>query len=142
MAEATATPPQTSLKNYELMFVVDSSKYASDPDGTLSHVTQLVENVGGNVDAQRPWKEGKLEYEMDGHKKGLHFLVMCRMPGSAVKDLDRAVKLDDVVVRHLVIQHPAVLFDAMVAALGAGDASESEDSADAEKANSEESKDE
>jgi hypothetical protein len=39
------------------------------------------------------------------------------MPGSGVKDLKRACSLNDLVLRHVLVNHPQVLFDAMVQAI-------------------------
>jgi len=61
--------------------------------------------------------DGRLAYAIKGHRKGLHYLVYFKMPGEGVRDLNRACKLNDLVLRHVVIQHPLVLFDAMVQAI-------------------------
>ena len=39
------------------------------------------------------------------------------MPGEGIRDLNRACKLNDLVLRHVVINHPQILFDAMVQAI-------------------------
>ncbi|MBW3540950.1 MAG: 30S ribosomal protein S6 [Planctomycetes bacterium] len=105
---------------YEAMFLLDSGKFASDPDGMSGQVVELIEKVGGSVVAHRPWQDGKLAYEVNGHRKGLHFVVMFRMPGGRITDLSRACKLSPIVIRHMVIHHPQVLFDAMVDAINTG----------------------
>ena len=65
----------------------------------------------------RPWQDGRLAYEIEGHRKGTHILFLLNMPGSGVNDLARSVRLSDLVIRHLVIRHSQTLFDAMTNAL-------------------------
>jgi len=117
---ATATI-STTENHYEGMFLLDSGKFAANPESYSNHIVELLEKAGATVVAHRPWQDGKLAYEVVGHRKGLHYLSYFRMDGSRLTGLARSVKLSDQVIRHLVIKHPPVLFDAMVAALDGGE---------------------
>jgi len=99
---------------YECMFVVDSSSFANDPEATTEAIMAILERAGGTVVAHRPWQDGKLAYEIEGRRKGLHYVVCFRMPSSGVKILTRQSQLSDVVIRHMVIRHTPELFNAMV----------------------------
>ena len=102
---------------YEGMFLLDSGRFAANPDGTSAAIVDLLEKSGGTLIAHRPWQDGRLAYEIEGQRKALHFLTYFRMEPAGIKPLTRACKLSNVVLRHLVIKQPQVLFDAMVAAL-------------------------
>ncbi len=119
MADTTATATAPSV-NYEGMFLVDSSKYAADPDGTIKSLLEMVEKAGGEVVAHRAWQEGRLAYEIEGQRKGLHYLVLFRMPGEGMATLTRACKLSELVLRQLVIKHSEILFEAMVNSVAPG----------------------
>lgn len=106
---------------YEGMFVIDSNRYAADPEATQQAVLGMLERVGANVVASRPWQEGKLCYPIEGHRKGLYYLACFRMDGANMTELTRLSKLNDAVLRQLVIRHPQVIFDAMVEALTSHD---------------------
>lgn len=106
---------------YEGMFVIDSNRYAADPEATQQAVLGMLERVGANVVASRPWQEGKLCYPIEGHRKGLYYLACFRMDGGNMTELNRLSKLNDTVLRQLVIRHPKVIFDAMVEALTSHD---------------------
>jgi len=111
-------------KLYEGMFLLDSGQFASDPDGMTETIQGLLEKAGGTVIAQRPWQDGRLAYEIEGRRKGLHFLTYFRMQPDALAGLNRACRLNDKVLRHLFItQHPS-LFEASVAALTGEDLTE------------------
>lgn len=102
---------------YECMFLVDSSRFASDHEGVLNELTQMLEKAGATIVVSRPWQDGRLAYEIEGHRKGTHILFLFRMPGTGVNDLTRSVRLSDLVVRHLVIRHSETMFEAMTNAL-------------------------
>ncbi len=99
------------------MFLVDSSKFASDHEAVMDSLTQMLEKAGGTIVVSRPWQDGRLAYEIEGHRKGTHILFLLKMPGSGVNDLARSVRLSDLVIRHLVIRHSETMFDAMSNAL-------------------------
>ncbi|MGE3317181.1 MAG: 30S ribosomal protein S6 [Planctomycetaceae bacterium] len=102
---------------YEGMFLVESGRFAADPDGTAQSITGMIEKAGGTLVSHRPWQDGRLAFPINGQRKGLHYLAYFRMPGTGLKDLNRACRLNDLIMRHLIINQPQTLFDAMVAAL-------------------------
>lgn len=114
VAEASA-PAREYL--YEGMFLVDSGQYANDPEGTTAEIMRILERAGATVVAHRPWQDGKLAYEIEGRRKGTHYIVCFRMPGTGMTTLNRQSQLSDIVLRQLVIRQPAVIFDAVVAAI-------------------------
>lgn len=142
MAVATVEPGATEpvTKNlYEGMFLLDSGKFASNPEEVTQHVIDFLEKADGEVVAHRPWLDGRLAYEIEGKRRGVHYLVYFKMPGAGISEITRRCKLSELVMRHLVIRHEQTLFDAMVQALNVGSEPETEESsetpaADASKA--------
>lgn len=104
---------------YEGMFILDSNHYARDAAATSASVEELVEKNGGELLASRLWSEQKLAYPINGHRKGAYWLTYFRMDSQRLADLNRAARLNDSVLRSLVIKIDPRLVDAMVAhALG------------------------
>ena len=102
---------------YEGMFLLDSGKVAASPEGSTNHVLEILQKAGATVVAHRPWLDAKLAYPVKGHKKGLHLLTYFTMPSSGLDQVTRQVHLSEIILRHMVLKHPKVLFDAMVGAL-------------------------
>jgi small subunit ribosomal protein S6 len=134
---SVATPGVEKPHNYEGLFLVDSGKYATDPEGVTNDILAVLRKAGATVVAHRPWQDGKLAYEIEGMRKGLHYIVMFTMPGSGMKTLVRQCQLSETIVRQMTIVHPQSIFDASVAALSgavpaiaAGHAASAEDADD------------
>jgi small subunit ribosomal protein S6 len=106
---------------YEGMFLLDSSRFSADPDGTSQKIVDLLEKAGATVVANRPWLDGKLAYPINGHRTALHYLTYFKMEGAGGTEITRSCKLSDVVLRHMLIKHPATLFDAMVLSVTGGE---------------------
>ena len=114
---------------YEGMFLLNSGKFAANPDGMTSEVLNILEKSGGTVVAHRPWQDGRLAYIIEKQRKGLHYLTYFRMEGTKLKDVNRACRLNDNILRHLVIKQSRPLFDAMVRALNPEEVAPDSDSA-------------
>lgn len=107
---------------YEGMFILDSGRFGADPDAAGAEVCGMIEKAGGSIVAHRPWQDAKLAYAINGHKKGLYYLAFYTAPGSTNAQLTNIVKLNENVIRHLVISHPQGLFDRMVQLVKGGEA--------------------
>jgi small subunit ribosomal protein S6 len=104
------------------MFLLDSNKYAVNPDGLKEEVLALLARVGATVLATRPWQDGKLTYEIKGNRKGLHFLVYFSMDSRNLTELERLSKFHESILRHMIIKLPVALVEPMVAmATGKGE---------------------
>lgn len=107
---------------YEGMFILDSGKFAGDPDAAGNEVLGIIEKVGGTAVTHRPWEDRKLAYQIGRHRKGLYYLTFFTAESTAVNEIRGIVKLNDNIVRHLILSHDKALFDQMVEMLGGGDA--------------------
>src|SRR5262245_43413765 len=104
------------------MFLLDSNKYAANPQGVTGEVLGILERVGAKVLATRPWQDGKLAYSIKGHRKALHFLVYFSLDSKQVLEIDRLVKFNETILRHLLINLPPALVEPMIAmATGKGE---------------------
>lgn len=116
-----------AIRKYEGMFLLDSGRYASDPDGMVSEVMDILERIEADVIAHRAWQDGKLAYPINGHRKGLHYLVYFTADSGQMDELSRLVRLNTRIMRHMVIVPPEQLYDLMAnSLLNPGQATEGE----------------
>ena len=124
---------------YEGMFILDSNHYARDAAATSGAVVEIIEKNGGELLASRLWSEQKLAYPINGQRKGAYWLTYFKIDTDRLTDLNRATRLNDSILRSLVIKIDPRLVDAMVAhALGQ---TTSDESAEGESAAEGEGKD-
>mgnify|MGYP001026067951 CR=1 FL=1 len=89
---------------YEGMFIFDSNRYARDPVGTSSRLTELVESFGGEMLASRLWEERRLAYPINGHRKGTYWLTYFRLESTRLVELQRACQLEESIIRQLFLK--------------------------------------
>ncbi len=91
-------------RKYELVYVVS-------PDATEEQVTELhtqfeaiVQRIGGQIEKTENWGRRKLAYEIGRHKEGTYVLEHLVGTGELLKEIDRRLKVFDIVIRHLVVR--------------------------------------
>lgn len=119
--------------HYEGMFILNSGKFGADPDAAAAEVSGIIEKIGGEVVAHRPWQDTKLAYPINGHRKGLYYLVFFTAESTRLNEINRIVQLNENVIRHMIISHQKDLFSQMVEMIGGGDAFRLVDSDDGEE---------
>ena len=118
-AEAPSSPADTYVDGevlglYEGMFVFDSADFATEGEGFVERVTELIEKADGRIEAHRMWQDGRLAYPIRNKRKGAHYIFLFALPPANVKALDRACKLEDKVLRHMFIRPPEEIYHATV----------------------------
>src|SRR5438105_10418689 len=91
-------------RQYELVYILP-------PDTTEQQVAELHEQVGqvvtrmhGTIEKNDNWGRRRLAYEIGHHKEGVYVLDVINGSGELMKELDRRLKVMDMVLRHMVVR--------------------------------------
>jgi small subunit ribosomal protein S6 len=91
-------------RQYELVYIVP-------PDTTEQQVTELhqqieavVSRMNGAIEKTENWGRKRLAYEIARHKEGVYVLEVINGSGELMKELDRRLKVMDLVIRHSVVR--------------------------------------
>lgn len=104
-----------STQCYDCFFLFDSNKYNRDPGGVSAKVHKAIEELGGEILASRMWEERKLAYPINGQSKGTYWITYFNMDTSKLTEFNRACRLDENILRHLVIKVDPRLVETLVA---------------------------
>ncbi len=100
---------------YECLFILDSNKYARDPNGVAAEIPAMIEKLGGEVMVSRLWNEQKLAYPINGHRKGTYWLTYFRLESTTLPQFTRECQLNGNILRHLALKIDPRLVDVLVA---------------------------
>ena len=91
-------------RKYELVYLV--SPDATDDQVTDLHaqVESIVQRMGGQIDKTDNWGRRKLAYEIGPHKEATYVLEVINGSGDLLKEIDRRLKVSELVIRHLVVR--------------------------------------
>src|SRR5689334_24159593 len=92
-------------RKYELVYVV--SPEASDDQVADLHnqVDAIVQRFSGSsIEKTDNWGRRRLAYEIGRHKEGTFVLEVINGTGELMKEIDRRIKVTDLIIRHLVVR--------------------------------------
>ena len=91
-------------RKYELVYIV--SPEASDAQVAELHtqVEQIAQRLAGTIEKTDNWGRRKLAYEIGPHKEGTYVLETINGSGDLMKEIDRRLKVSDLIIRHLVVR--------------------------------------
>lgn len=90
------------MKNYELVYVLRPVIEDEAKDAVLDKVKAIIE-ASGEVEKVDVWGVKKLAYEIQKLREGFYVLVTFKATVDVPKELDRNLKINDNVIRHMVI---------------------------------------
>ena len=91
-------------RQYELVYIVPGETAEQPLADLQSQVEAIVARFSGTVDKVENWGRRKLAYEIGPHKEGVYVLLVFSGPGDLVKEIDRRLKVIDLVIRHLIVR--------------------------------------
>jgi small subunit ribosomal protein S6 len=96
---------------YETMFILDSNRYARDPNGVSGQIPELIQKLGGEVLVSRLWNEQKLAYPINGQ----YWLAYFKLDGSKLAEYNNQLRINESVLRSLTIKIDPRLVEPLVA---------------------------
>jgi small subunit ribosomal protein S6 len=96
------------LTQYETTFIVDAHLPDEQIDKILEKMTKLIDGGGKVVFVDR-WGKRRLAYEIKKKQYGYYVYVRFEAEGTFIKELEREFKLDDAILRYLIVLVPRIV---------------------------------
>ena len=91
-------------RTYELIYVLKPDASEDDVNDLHKQVAAIVERMGGQLEKTDNWGRRKLAYEIGRHKEGTYVLETINGSGELMKEIDRRLKVTDLIIRHLAVR--------------------------------------
>ncbi len=92
------------MRKYELVFILRSDQPDSEMEARVKRAADIIGQHQGEIIKQDHWGMRRLAYEIDKQDKGNYMLLKFRCESSGLTQLDRAFRLDEMVLRHLIVK--------------------------------------
>jgi small subunit ribosomal protein S6 len=91
-------------RKYELVYIV--SPDATDDQVAELHtlIEEIVQRMDGQIEKTENWGRRRLAYEIGRHKEGTYVLELINGSGELLKEIDRRLKVSDLVIRQLAVR--------------------------------------
>lgn len=88
-------------RDYELGLVISPDVGDEQARAIVERVSQVVQNNDGQVVRVNAWGRRRLAYPIEHHRDGLYFFFDLIMPPTAVTEIERALRVNENIIRHL-----------------------------------------
>ncbi len=92
------------MHKYEIMFIVKATMESADVKKTAETFKKLVSDLKGTVAEYKELGEKKLAYPIKKELNGYYFVMQVEADKDCVQEFDRKIRLDENVLRHLIIK--------------------------------------
>ena len=101
------------LNDYEVTYILKPSFEEADVDSRATAIAEIVTNNGGEIVATEKLGKKRLAYEINDLREGNYVVMQFRSSAEASKELERLLKLDEDVMRALVLRLEKRTLEAM-----------------------------
>ena len=91
-------------RTYELVYVVSPDATDEQVADLHTQVESIVQRMNGQIEKTDNWGRRKLAYEIGRHKEGTYVLEVIKGNGDLMKEIDRRLRVTDLVIRHLTVR--------------------------------------
>ena len=89
------------MTEYEILLLLDPELSEEKQAEIVERVKTLVEQGGGAFERHDPWGRRKLAYQIEKKDDGIYHLLTFSAPAETLDELNRVLKIDDAVLRHM-----------------------------------------
>jgi small subunit ribosomal protein S6 len=94
----------SNVRQYELIYIVPPETTDEALAELQTQVEAITQRFGATIEKTENWGRRKLAYEIGKHRDGVYVLHVINGPAELVTELDRRLRVFDLVVRHLVVR--------------------------------------
>jgi small subunit ribosomal protein S6 len=91
-------------RKYELIYIVSPEASEDQVAELHTQVEGIVQRLSGQLERTENWGRRRLAYEISRHREGTYVLDVIYGSGELMKEIDRRLKVFDLVIRHLVVR--------------------------------------
>ena len=91
-------------RKYELVYVVSPDATDEQVAEVHTQVDGIVQRMNGQLEKTDNWGRRKLAYEIGRHREGTYVLEVINGDGDLMKEIDRRLRVTDLVIRHLTVR--------------------------------------
>ena len=93
-----------ATRDYEITLIVDTQLQEGSVDEAVQRYQDLLTSQGAELANTDRWGVRKLAYEIRKRQQGDYTLFQFQADPASIAEVDRACRLDEEVLRHLIIQ--------------------------------------
>jgi small subunit ribosomal protein S6 len=94
----------STVRQYELIYITPPESTEEQLTELHAQVLAVVDRFQGTIEKTENWGRRRLAYEIAGHREGVYVLELINGPAALMAELDRRLRVFDIVIRHMVVR--------------------------------------
>ena len=94
----------STVRQYELIYIVAPETTEEALAELHTQVAAVTDRFGATIEKTENWGRRRLAYEINRQREGVYVLEVINGPAEMVTELDRRLRVMDVVMRHLIVR--------------------------------------
>jgi small subunit ribosomal protein S6 len=91
-------------RQYELVYILPPDSTEQQAADLHTQIEAVVSRLSGQIERTENWGRRRLAYEIAHHKEGVYVLEVINGGGELMKELDRRLRVMELVIRHMVVR--------------------------------------
>ena len=104
------------MRDYELVVVLDPNLEDTAIEALNTRIQTMVTQRGGSIESVDTWGRKRLAYPIGRFRDGVYILTRLQLPPNGAAEIERALKLTESVIRHLLVRAEGLAPAAVAAA--------------------------
>ena len=92
------------MNKYEIMFIVRADIDEKTQKDTVSSFEKVLKNMKAKIVNSKDMGQKKLAYPINNQVRGNYYVLNVEASAAAIKEFDRKAKIDENILRHIVIR--------------------------------------
>ncbi|EOT46651.1 MULTISPECIES: 30S ribosomal protein S6 [Enterococcus] len=91
---------------YEILYIIRPNIDEEAKSALIERFDTILKDNGAEVIESKDWEKRRLAYEMNGFREGIYHIVKISSPSTAaaVNEFDRLAKINDDIIRHMIVK--------------------------------------
>lgn len=92
------------MNKYEIMFIVKTTIEEDAVKKTIEESKKIITDLKGEILEEKDMGQRKLAYPINKEINGFYYVMQVNANGEIVKEFDRKSKINENIIRHLIIK--------------------------------------
>ena len=93
----------STIRNYEALVILKAAGTEQDLAKAAGHLEEPIKKLGGSIESSQSMGRRKLAFRIARQIEGHYYLLRFRAPAEQVKELERQFRLNETVVRFIIL---------------------------------------
>ncbi|KKI89755.1 30S ribosomal protein S6 [Bacillus sp. SA1-12] len=95
------------MKKYEVMYIIRPNIEDEAKKALVERFNNVLSENGAEVTEAKEWGKRRLAYEINDFRDGYYMLLQVNSEAAAVQEFDRLAKINEDIIRHIVVKKEA-----------------------------------